>query len=165
MTTTALPSQLDRFIPIAKAAHRLKLSERSLRQMITAGTVKGAMLPSGEIGVSELDLDQIITREQFAHLRGIPLTTNQAADRYRLSHWSIRNWIDRGYIKVLKPGYGMEIDEADVAYCAAVYQSRGGARGKRLFDDDGKPYQPKHTEWADYQRERRKKKKNGSHTV
>lgn len=157
MTTTALPSQLDRFIPLAKAARRLKVSEKSLRQMITAGRIKGAMLPSGEIGVSENDLDQLITREQFEHLRGKSITINQAAETYGIHPETIRGWVKQGYITVLREGYGKELDLADVEYCVAVYRSMDGARGKRLFDADGRPYQPKHTEWAIYQRERRRK--------
>jgi hypothetical protein len=162
MTTTVLPSQLDRFIPLAKAAHRLKVSEKSLRQMITAGRIKGAMLPNGEIGVSENDLDLIITREQFDHLHGEPITVPEAVEKYGINPVTIRNWVRHGYIKIVKSGYGMEIDGADMAYCAAVYRALGGVQGKRIFDKSGQPYHYKGTEWAIYQRERRRKKNNGA---
>lgn len=158
MTTTALPSQLDRFIPLSKAARRLGIARETLLSLVDSGRIKGAVLPNGEIGVSEPELDQLINREQFSHLRGQPITINQATERYELNNRTVRNWIERGHIRVLKPGYGMELDEADVAYCAAVYTTLGGTRGKRLFDESGQPYQVKHTEWADYQRERRRKK-------
>jgi len=157
MTTAPIP-QIDTYIPLPQAAKRLKISAASLRGLINSGNIKAVKL-NGTVAVAESDLDQVITREKFEHLRGQAISTSLAADRYSISHWTIRNWIDRGYIKVLKPGYGMEIDESDVAYCAAVYRSLGGVRGKRLFDENGQPYQPKHTEWAVYQRERRKKKK------
>jgi len=161
MTTTAL-LQLDRFIPLSKAAHRLKLSEKLLRQMITTGRIKGAMLSSGEIGVSEIDLDQSITREEFDHLRGKAITVPEAVEKYGINPVTIRNWVKHSYIKILKSGYGMEIDGADMAYCAAVYRAQGGMQGKRIFDESGQPYLYKGTEWATYQRERRRKKSNGT---
>lgn len=154
--TTVLP--LDRFIPLPKAAKRLGISVPSLRGLIQSGNIRAVSL-DGTVAVAESELDQIITREQFEYLRGQAISISETAQKYSLSNRTIRNWIDHGYIKVLKEGYGMHLDHADVAYCAAVYQSLGGTRGKRLFDDDGQPYQLKRTEWATYQRERRRKKK------
>jgi hypothetical protein len=162
MTTIFLPQQLDRFIPLSKAARRLKLSEKSLRQMITAGRIKGAVLPNGEIGVREIDVEQLITREQFEHLRGQTITIKDASERYGIDSETLRKWSKRGYIHVVREGYSAEFDLADVAYCAAVYKAQGGMRGKRIFDQNGQPYQPKKSQWAEYQRERRKKKKNDS---
>jgi hypothetical protein len=155
---TTLP-QLDHFISLSQAARRLGLAKNTLRSLIDSGRIKGAVLPNGDIGVSEPELDSIITRDQFEYLRGQAITIAQAIEKYGLTDRTIRRWIDRGYIKVLKDGYGAHLDHADVAYCAAVYQALGGTRGKRLFNDDGQPYQLKRTDWATYQRERRKKKK------
>lgn len=154
MTT---PPQLDRFISLSQAARRLGLTKDTLRSLVDLGKVKGAILPNGQIGVNELELDQTVTREQFEQLRGQAITISEAARKYGIGKITFRQWTKRGYIRVLKEGYGMELDEADVAYCAAVYQVRGGVKGKRLFDELGQPYQYKHTEWAAYQRERRKK--------
>lgn len=158
---TTLP-QLDRFISLSQAARRLGLAKDTLRSLIDSGRIKGAVLPNGEIGVSEPELDQIVTREQFEHLRGQSITIKEASEKYGVDSETIRKWSKRGYIRVLREGYGAEFDLADVAYCATVYKSQGGMRGKRIFDTDGQPYQPKKSQWAEYQRERRKKKKNGS---
>jgi hypothetical protein len=157
---TTLP-QLDRFISLSQAARRLGLAKDTLRSLVDSGRIKGAVLPNGDIGVSEPELDSIITRDQFEHLRGQAITITQAVEKYSLSERTIRNWVDRGYIAILKAGHGMLLDEADVSYCFAVYQALGGGQGKRIFDQSGHPYQMKHTEWANYQRERRKKKKTG----
>jgi hypothetical protein len=154
MTTTTL----ERYIPLPQAAKRLGISPASLQGLIDSGNIRAAKL-NGTIAVAETDLDQVITREQFQHLRGQAITVAGAVEKYNLSDRTVRDWIERGHINILKPGYGMVVDEADVAYCAAVYQIQGGGRGKRLFDESGQPYQLKHTEWADYQRERRKKNK------
>ena len=158
MTTTTLP-QLDRFISLPQAARRLGLAKDTLRSLIDSGRIKGAVLPNGEIGVSEPELDSIVTREQFVHLRGKSITLKEAAEKYGIDSETIRKWSKRGYIRTLREGYSAEFDLADVAYCATVYKAQGGMRGKRIFDADGQPYQPKKSQWAEYQRERRKKKK------
>ena len=154
--------QLEQYIPLLQAAKRLKISSASLQGLIDSGNIKAVKL-NGTVAVAESELDQIIAiaREQFERLHGQSITVSQAVEKYKLNQMTIRGWIEHEYIKVLKFGYGMELDEADVAYCAAVYRATGGGRGKRLFDDRGQPYQPKRTEWATYQRERRKKKKTG----
>lgn len=153
VATTAL----KHYIPLSQAAKRLGISLTSLRDLIEGGMIAAVQL-NGTIAVAENDLDRVITREQFKHLRGQAITVAEAGKRYGLNRITIRGWIERHYIRVLTHGYGMTLDESDVAYCAAVYQAQGGGRGKRIFDDNGKPYQMKHTEWADYQRNRRKKR-------
>jgi excisionase family DNA binding protein len=148
---------LEQFIPLPQAAKRLKISATSLQGLIDDGRIKAVKL-NGTVAVAKSELDQFITREQFHHLRGQPISVSEAVETYGITSVTIRNWVKRGYIKVLKEGYGMEVDLADMAYCAAVYESHGGAQGKRIFDELGQPYQMKHSEWAIYQRERRKRK-------
>ena len=151
-------TQLDHYISLAQAARRLGLAKDTLRSLIDSGRIKGAVLPNGEIGVSEPEIDQITSREQFEYLRGTPITVPQASEKYGIRADTFRSWVKRGHIHVLKDGYAAEMDLADVAYCVAIYKAQGGGRGKRIFDQNGLPYQYKHTEWAAYQRERRKKK-------
>jgi hypothetical protein len=131
-----------------------------LQRLINNGILHAVRL-GGTVAVAESELNQTITRDQFDHLRGQAITISETAQKYGLNNRTIRHWVARGYIKVLDDDYGMHIDHADVAYCAAVYQALGGTPGKRLFDDNGQPYQLKRTDWATYQRERRKKKKTG----
>ncbi len=157
MTTTTL----ERYIPLPKAAKRLGISPASLQGLIDGGNIRAAKL-NGTIAVAESDLDQVVTRDQFEHLRGQPITVSQAVKTYGINAVTIRNWIRRQYITVLKSGYGTEIDQADMAYCAAVYQALGGVQGRRLFDEDGSPYQLRKPEFAEYKREWRRKKKTRS---
>ena len=61
-------------------------------------------------------------------------------------------WSRLGYIK-RESGYRLELDEADVAYCAEIYAEKyrkygGQLRGVRIFDEDGNPYQLKYPEVA-----------------
>ena len=66
--------QLDRFIPLAQAARQSGLTDAILRSLIDAGRLTAVVLPNGEMGVSEPELDSIIKREQFEHLRGQEIT-------------------------------------------------------------------------------------------
>lgn len=151
--------QLEQYIPLPQAAKRLKISSASLKGLIDSGSIKAVKL-NGTIAVAESELDQVITREKFEHLQQ-PITIAQAVTKYDIGQMTIRGWIERGYITVLKSGYGMTIDESDMAYCAAVYHAMGGTPGKRIFDENGQPYQLQKPEWAEYKREWRKKKKTG----
>jgi len=68
-------------------------------------------------------------------------------------------WKNKGYLRVLKPGYRMQIDESDIAYCAEIYhrrKERGIGFRAPLLDSEGLPYQLKHPKLAEY----RKRKKN-----
>ena len=151
---------IENYIPLPQAAKRLKVTATALQRLINNGILHAVRL-GGTVAVAESELNQTITREQFNHLRGQAISITQAAEKYQLKQMTIRRWIEHGYITILKDGHGMIIDEADVAYCTAVYQAIGGGQGKRIFDPSGHPYQMRHTDWADYQRERRKKKKTG----
>ena len=111
--------------------------------------------------MSEPELNLVVTREQFEHLRGQAITIAQAAEVYQIHPETIRGWVKHCYINVLREGYGKELDRADVEYCIAIYRSQGATRGKRLFNEQGEPYELRKPEWAEYQRERRKKKKTG----
>jgi hypothetical protein len=85
MTTTALPSQLDRLIPLSKAARRLGVTKDTLLSLVDAGRIKGAVLPNGEIGVSESS-GQVaainerlrgVRRENYKHLLGHPTSVSE----------------------------------------------------------------------------------------
>ena len=108
---TTLP-QLDRFMSLSQAAQRLGLAKDTLRSLIDSGRIKGAVLPNGDIGVSEPELNQIVTHEQFEQLRGQAITISEAAQKYNIGKITFRQWTQRGFIRVLKEGYGMELDEA-----------------------------------------------------
>jgi len=153
-------SAIENYVPLPQAAKRLKITATALQRLIDNGILHAVRL-GGTVAVPESELNQTIFREQFDHLRGQAITVPQAVEKYNLSDRTIRNWVDRGYITILKEGHGVILDEADVAYCTKVYQTIGGGRGKRIFDERGQPYQLKRTDWADYQRERRRKKKTG----
>jgi len=167
-----MATQLEKYIPLPDAARRLGLTMKSLNALIDSGIIKAIKL-NGDIAVSENELEHTITQEQFEHLRGKAITISLAAQEYGVPPGTIKGWVSRGLIAILAdspsvsvhhgPGRpGMEIDLADLAYCAAVYKAQGGKRGKRLFDEDGQPYRPKFSTWATYQRQRRQKQSRKS---
>ncbi len=141
---------LERFLTLSEASNRTKVAEAQLRAMIQAGRIKGAILPNGEIGVSETTLptpptkkEQLPEYKKHAHLQGVEIGIGEAAREYDLNLSTVSRWVKAGYIRVLRQeGQKVLIDQADVAYCSEIYHRNGG-HGKWLFNKDGTPYAPK----------------------
>lgn len=81
-----------------------------------------------------------------------------------ISQQIFSRWAANGYITVKKRGYRLQLDEADVAYCAKVYAEKydeyeGQMMGVRVFDEEGNPYQVKWREVAEQLRAERRAKK------
>jgi len=163
-----LTLHLERLIPIHDAAKLLGLSETRLRELVQAGTIKGAILPGGDIGVSENAAEinalneklQAITQEQFIHLRGNKITITDAEQKYGIPNRTIRKWIGHNYIQVIDRGYPVKIDEGNLAYCAAIYSERqkaGVVAGAPLLNEQRKPYLLKHPGLSEYRRRKRTK--------
>lgn len=165
-------SQLDRFIPLPKAARRLKISEKTLRSLVESGKIRAAVLATGQIIVSEQSAEQVATyeqineqlrtirREDYNRLRGQAITIAESVKKYEVPNRTIYGWIERNQVAVIEHGHGMKLDEADVAYCATVYGIRkttGSLSGAALLDEDGKPNLLKHPGLS----ESRRRKKTG----
>jgi len=149
------------FIPLAEATRKYDLTEDVLTRLIQDGRIDAAQLPSGELLVSDKDLDQARTKEEiikekFGHLQGKPIRISQASRKYNVPNSTIRDYIDCGYIGIVDEGYPKKIDEADAAYCAEIYHERKelGVRAP-LLDENGLPYQLKRPELSEYRRQRR----------
>jgi hypothetical protein len=170
MTTTVLSQQLDRFIPLPKAARRLKLSEKTLRTLVETGKIRAAVLSTGEIVVNEQSAMQVATyeqineqlrairREDFNHLHGQLITIAEAVEKYDIPGMTVRGWVRRAQVAVIDRGHGMKLDEADVAYCAKVYSVRkttGSLSGAPLLDDEGRPNLLKHPGLSEYRRRKK----------
>ena len=169
---------LPQLIPLPEAARKLGLSETELRQRVETGTILAGNLPNGEIVVSTdnvisgvLDINsrlRAIRRKDFEHLRGQPITVTEAVEKYgakfgsNLIGQTIRDWVKKDYIQVLRESVGrgsyMELDEADIAYCAAIQSVRkqaGVRTGFPLLDETGRPGLLKHPNLSRYRREQR----------
>lgn len=103
---------------------------------------------------------QDIINNDYAKLIDVPIKLSDAAEKYNVPRKNIANWVKRGYISVITPGYGMTVNEAEVAYCVDVYKRKKttgiGFRGP-LLDKNGLPYKLKHPMLS----RQRKKKKTG----
>lgn len=158
---------LAQLLPLPDAAERLGLSLPELRARIEAGTMLAGTLPDGEIVVSMSNgtpTDDInarlraIRREDFEHLRGRAITATEAAEKYHVSRETILLWAKKEYVVVLTPGYQMELDEADIAYCSAIHNVRKEFRiqtGAPLLNENREPYLLKHPALSRYRRELR----------
>jgi hypothetical protein len=145
--------KLEKLIPLPQAAARLGLTVEALTRLVDSGTIK-ANIHEGVVLIPESQVKQAITREQFVHLKGTPITMAEASEKYGPTVKTIWSWVARKYIAKLDDAYPVHVDEADVAYCAAVYKSRG--KSSRLFDEAGRPYVLKRPEIAAYRQRRAK---------
>lgn len=81
--------------------------------------------------------------EYQKRLAGLPISISQAGRKYQVSKQTISRWLKKGYIrKVGLDRNRILIDEADIAYCSAIYHANKG-QGRWLFNPDGTPYIPK----------------------
>jgi excisionase family DNA binding protein len=153
------------YIPLKEAAKTYGVEEKVLTQLISAGMIETkeeageTLVAVDKNGNGSPQTKEEIIAEKFAHLQNEPITVTQAAQRYKLSRQTVLEWTSRSYIQVIKPGYRMELNEADVAYCAEVYHQKaqeydGRLRGVNIFDKYGNPYSVKHPELAIKRRKR-----------
>ncbi len=142
--------ELPRYIPLAEALRRFRISEEVLKEAISSGKIRVAHIGE-EVTVAEQDVRElakgqevvVVRREDFEHLRGNKLGIAEAARKYGIGHPTLSRWVRRGYIqKVGQVGQKILIDEADVAYAVTIYRLKRGRKGMRIFDKDGRPYHP-----------------------
>lgn len=163
-------SQIERVLPLAEAAQRMGISAAALTRLVRSGKIRALQLPDGSLGVSKRDAEQLrrqiavneqlkaITRDQFKKLRGQPITISQASGSYGVPGTTLRDWVKRGYVRVIDAQvYPLELDQADVAYCATIHRVRSHYRILRapLLDESGSPYQLKHPELSEYRRRKK----------
>jgi hypothetical protein len=163
------------YLSLEKAARKYGVKKKVLTQLIEAGMIQTRETSTGELLVvaEKNDNDQNLqTKEEiiaakFAHLREQPISASEASRKYSktcgvaISQPLISRWVKLGYITVLERGYRLQLDEAEVAYCAEIfaqkYQEYGGQmQGVNVFDEDGNPYQLKYPEIAEQKRIQRR---------
>lgn len=108
----------------------------------------------------ELLKQRIPTKQDFLkrELVGKPITVSEAVKKYGVPQTTILTWIKNGFVSVLERGYRTIIDEADIDYCAMIYQERkqsGIGFRAPLFNEDGLPYKLEHEQLAIYRRNKR----------
>lgn len=144
-------ANLPRYISLKQAGEILNLDSARLQELIQAGTLKAAEI-QGEMIVDESEVEEIAAKpkkedleeyKQFAHLKGKKIWMSEAARKYDVVLQTLSRWVKLRYIaKLDKVGQKIYLNEQDVAYCAVIYEERGG-QGKRIFNKDGTPYKTK----------------------
>lgn len=170
-----LTLNIPTYLPLPDAALKFGLSEKVLTQLIRAGKIEAAKLPSGELLVAtdngQYKTKEEIIAEEFSHLCDQTISTSEASRKYSkvygipIPQPNFSYWTKAGHIEVKSRGYRLQLNEADVAYCAKIYAEKykeygGQLQGVHIFDEDGNPYQLKYREVAKKMRsERRQSKK------
>ena len=159
-----MPSSHNTYIPLPEATRKYGVSRNALLERIKSGKISAAKLPGGGYLVAENEIDPSlnIKREDFEHLRGQKISMSEASKTYGIPHPTFSRWAKSGFINVLERGYRTILDEADVAYCAAVYKAKydfynGNISGVNIFDANGNPFQSKSPDMAAYKRALRKR--------
>jgi hypothetical protein len=164
VSTSARPNpNIPTFLPLADAAKKLGMSRKLLTQMAETGKIEAVQLPSGELLVSaengQYKTKEEVIAEKYNHLQESWITVTEAAKEYKVLGRTIREWIAAKYIEVNKNVYPMEVNQADVAYCADIYHARKGISGVPLLDENGLPYELKHPELAEYRQRKRQRQR------
>ncbi len=161
------------YLPLKEAAKKHKVEEKVLTQLVAVGMIE-AVEENGETLVAvdkngngkngkESQTKEGIIAVQFIHLCGQKISASEASRRYSeihnvpISNQLFSRWAKAGYITVLERGYRLQMDEAEVAYCAEVFAKKykdynGQMRGVHIFDEDGNPYELKYPEIAEQKR-------------
>lgn len=154
------------YISLSDAVKKYGASKKLLLKRIQSGKLTAVQLPDGEYLVAEHDVDPSLSikREDFEHLRGQGISVTDAGKRYNIRAGNFSNWTKLGHIQILERGWKLILDEADVAYCAAVYNAKyefydGQLRGVNIFDEKGRPYKLRYREIADMRRNLRRKQR------
>jgi|GEM_PF-299537 hypothetical protein len=143
------------FLTLSEAAKKYDFPEARLQALIEAGTITAGEI-NGEVIVNETEIRNRVQRRedlpeyrQYEHLKGVGIGINEAAKTYNVSYTTVRNWVVRGLIGRLgNRGQKVLLDQADVAYCVAIFR-QGGSQGRRIFNADGTPYIPKTAPFAE----------------
>ena len=163
------------YLTLEEAARKYGVKEKVLTQLIADGILQTRTTSSGELLVvadkngnsQEPQTKEKVIMEKYAHLKGKKISASEASRKYSkiygitISHPNFSRWAKAGYIQVINRGYRLQMNEADVAYCAEIYahkykQYDGQMIGVRVFDEDGNPYQVKYPEVAEQMRTERR---------
>lgn len=139
-------ARLELYITAEQAARQLGIDSDSVFQLADEGKLRAAVMTDGSIGISQQSVNDLLPKESLPEyrenedLRGVPISINEAGRKYKINTSTLTRWMQRGLIRRLgKDGRKTLLDEADVAYCARVYQTNSG-QGKWVFDESGRPY-------------------------
>jgi hypothetical protein len=130
------------YITRSQALHHYPITEAELDRLIGEGKIEAVNLIDGDqtqLAIYDDDLaayvaERDISPEKFDHLRGHLMGIGEAAREYKLSHVTISQWARRGMLTIKRQeGQKKFVDEADVAYLAALGRAKKMRPGKKVF--------------------------------
>lgn len=133
-------------------------AKRVLSEASDSAKIDIEKLSLGRTMIALTESKTTLINQKYPALVGQPITVTEAANKYTIPRNTILEWITKGYVGVIKPGYQMTIDDADMAYCAEIYHHRkliGIGFGSPLLDENGLPYTLKHPDLSAYRRRRK----------
>lgn len=135
MTKTYLTKQ--------EALKTYPLKEKELDQLIKEKRVDYALLGNQDNQViiyyddalASYIAERDITPEKFAHLENEKIGITQAGLKYGINPVVVSRWVKQGWIRIIShgPRNMIEINEADIAYRAALGRGKKMRPGKKPF--------------------------------
>lgn len=130
------------YLSRAEALTRYPLTETELNRLLDQGRVNtvnlvcqdGPQLIFYDDDLAAYVAERDITPSKFDHLRGHLLGIGEAAREYRLNSSSISKWVNQGKLEIKGAEANKKlVDEADVAYLAALGRAKKMRPGKKVF--------------------------------
>jgi len=111
------------YIPLETAAARCGLDPAVLNRAIDYGTIRAVNVDgNGGLAVAEEDV-KVLAIGRDEQLEGKAIRVTEAAKKYGVSHQSLNNWAEYGYIRIIEQGPKLLLlDEADVKQAAAIFK-------------------------------------------
>lgn len=129
---------------LREAATEYKIPEDEIRELIEQGHLELYEIDdeSGRVGlvakdeVATIAAARFIRRENFKYLEGVPISISEASFKYKFHVGTLSKWTRSGKIREIgtDPHHKQRrfINEADVAYLAALRDVLGTRPGHRL---------------------------------
>ena len=130
------------YLTRAQALENYKISETELDNLIETDQANAILVETNGdrvLAIYDDDLaayvaERDITPEKFNHLRGNLLGMAEAGLKYNVNPRTVSRWASQGVLDIKKEdGLKKLVDEADVAYLAALGRAKKMRPGKKPF--------------------------------
>jgi len=112
---------LQTYIPLDDAARRYQINRLALTHAIQSGRMRAVQVDGG-VAVAEEDM-RILAIDLDESLKGKPIRSVEAAEKYCVSQANLSHWADAGYIRIVeRRPRCLILDEADVKRAATVFK-------------------------------------------
>lgn len=130
------------YLTQTEALKRYKITRKELAELLNADRLDTVLLITNgdretiiyDDSLAAYVAERDISPEKFNHLRGNLLGMSEAAREYRLNSNTISRWAAQGKLEIKGEEANKKlVDEADVAYLAALSRAKKMRPGKKVF--------------------------------